>query len=81
MTRRASRTRLLLSATAAATTLAMVTACSPPTPGGTNGPVDNGGPINLTFWTNLTVKAQSDVISSQATRFQASAFFGSNSAI
>src|SRR5262249_24568547 len=42
--------------------------CSPPTPSGSNGSADNGGPVKLTFCTNLTVKAQSAIISSQATQ-------------
>nr|BFE60380.1 sugar ABC transporter substrate-binding protein [Dactylosporangium thailandense] len=67
MFRRPPRARHTLTAAAVAGALALTSACSPPSaksPGGAA--ADNGGPIKLTFWTNLTVKAQADVIKQQA---------------
>lgn len=45
-----------------------IAACAPPTSGlsARNGRVDDGGPLDLTMWTNLTVNKQAEVIRRQA---------------
>ncbi|WP_432985892.1 ABC transporter substrate-binding protein [Dactylosporangium sp. CA-233914] len=67
MLRHPPRGRHALTAAAVAGALVLTSACSPPSAKGPGGSAaDNGGPIKLTFWTNLTVKAQADVIKQQA---------------
>ncbi|GGM36512.1 ABC transporter substrate-binding protein [Dactylosporangium sucinum] len=66
MNRRQQSAGRWLTAAAAAGALALTSACSPPSAKNSTGSADDGGPIKLTFWTNLTVKTQADVIRQQA---------------
>jgi ABC-type glycerol-3-phosphate transport system substrate-binding protein len=66
MTRCPPRAGLALTVPAAAAALALIAACSPPSSSGNNGDADEDGPIELTFWTNLTVEAQAEVIQRHA---------------
>jgi len=66
MTRRHARAGRWLAAAVAAGAIALTSACSPPTAKNDTGSADDGGPVKLTFWTNLTVKTQADVIRQQA---------------
>jgi ABC-type glycerol-3-phosphate transport system substrate-binding protein len=66
MTRHPPHAGRALWAATAAVTLTVVAACAPPSPGDAGGKPDDGGPITLTMWTNLTVEAQAEVIRSQA---------------
>ncbi|MBM2614885.1 sugar ABC transporter substrate-binding protein [Actinoplanes sp. LDG1-06] len=64
------RSRARLAVTAAALLGAtLMSACSPPGAGtgsGSAGKADDGGPITLNLWSNLTVAAQSDTVKQQA---------------
>ncbi|MEV0729509.1 sugar ABC transporter substrate-binding protein [Polymorphospora sp. NPDC050346] len=68
MIRNHPRARLAVTAAAVAGTVALLAACSPPGAGtgSSAGRADDGGPINLTFWTNLTVSTQAGAIQQQA---------------
>ncbi|WP_431727317.1 ABC transporter substrate-binding protein [Verrucosispora sp. TAA-831] len=66
MSRNHHRARLAVTAAAMAGGLALLAACSPPTAGGQNTRGDDGGPITLTFWTNLTVNTQAAAVQRQA---------------
>lgn len=61
MTRHPARALTTMAAAAA-----LVIGCAPPGPSDAGGKTDDGGPITLNLWTNLTVDAQADVIKSQA---------------
>ncbi|BCB88802.1 ABC transporter substrate-binding protein [Phytohabitans suffuscus] len=67
MTPHSTRARVTLTA-ALAGALVVASACSPPGTGsgGTGDRADNGGPITLNLWSNLTVAAQADTIKQQA---------------